>query len=87
MSEFSPQGDAAGARARLRWQCRRGLHELDLLLQRYLDQRYPQASAAEQMSFAVLLEQNDADIMDWVLGRRPAPEHLADVIRALSSDC
>jgi antitoxin CptB len=70
----------------LRWRARRGLQELDLLLQRYLNQRYPQASIAERMSFAVLLEQNDADIMDWVLGRRPAPEHLADVIRALSPD-
>ncbi len=70
----------------LRWQARRGLQELDLLLQRYLDQRYPRASAAERVSFAALLEQNDADIMDWVLGRRPAPEHLADVIRALGTD-
>ena len=69
----------------LRWHARRGLQELDLLLQRYLDQRYPRASAAERVSFAALLEQNDPDILDWVLGRRPAPEHLADVIRALSS--
>ncbi len=70
----------------LRWHTRRGLQELDLLLQRYLDQRYPRASAAERVNFAALLEQNDADIMDWVLGRQSAPKHLTDVIRALGSD-
>jgi antitoxin CptB len=70
----------------LRWHARRGLQELDVLLQRYLDQRYPRASTAERMSFAALLEQNDADIMDWVLGRQSAPKHLTDVIRALGTD-
>ncbi|MGH8128562.1 MAG: succinate dehydrogenase assembly factor 2 [Gammaproteobacteria bacterium] len=68
----------------LRWRSRRGLRELDMVLQRYLEQRYPQASPQEQAAYVELLEQNDADILDWLLGRKPAPEHLTNVIRSLS---
>lgn len=68
----------------LRWRSRRGLRELDMVLQHYLEQRYPQSPPEEQAAFVELLEQNDTDILDWLLGRKPAPEHLTDVIRSLS---
>lgn len=71
---------------RLRWRTRRGLRELDMVLQRYLKDVYPNVSAEEQAAFADLLEQNDSDMLDWLLGRRLPPEHLTDVIRALSPD-
>ncbi len=41
--------------AKLRWQCRRGTKELDLLLQRYLDSGYLLADDEEQALFAQLL--------------------------------
>lgn len=68
---------------RLRWRTRRGLRELDLILQRYLQDVYPAAPPEEQTAFADLLEQSDADILDWMLGRRLPPDHLSHVIRAL----
>lgn len=68
----------------LRWRTRRGMRELDLMLQRYLDNRYPSAPEAEQAAFAEFLEQTDADILDWLLGRSQPPSHLADVVKALS---
>lgn len=69
----------------LRWRTRRGMRELDLMLQRYLDEVYPGASAGEQAAFADLLEQSDADLLDWLLGRRIPPAHLAHVVRALGT--
>ena len=48
---------------RLYWKCRRGLLELDLVLQRYL-QRYP-----DDESLAPLLELPDNDLWDIVCGR------------------
>lgn len=68
----------------LRWRTRRGLRELDLMLQRYLSEHYPTASAADQKAFIHLLEQSDADILDWLLGRAAPPPDMANVIATLS---
>lgn len=54
---------------KLRWRCRRGMKELDLLVLGYLDRHYPTASAEEQQAFANLLEQQDPLLMAYVVGR------------------
>ena len=54
--------------ARLRWRCRRGTRELDQLLGRWLDQHYLAAPVEAQRAFARLLEHNDPDLWDWLLG-------------------
>ena len=41
---------------KLRWRCRRGMKELDLLTLGYLEAYYPTASTEEQQAFAALLE-------------------------------
>jgi antitoxin CptB len=54
--------------ARLRWQCRRGMKELDLLLGRWLEERWDGADDARRRSFQWLLEQADPDLVDWLIG-------------------
>lgn len=81
--------DAAGSSrqpsvGQLRWRTRRGLRELDLMLQRYLSEHYPSASAADQAAFVELLEQSDADILDWLLGRTEPPPNMANVVADLT---
>ena len=44
---------------RLRWQCRRGVKELDAMLGAYLDNQYAAASATEQRLFIELLALED----------------------------
>ncbi|MDH4094389.1 MAG: succinate dehydrogenase assembly factor 2 [Betaproteobacteria bacterium] len=51
------------ARERLRWKCRRGLLELDLVLQRYLERNPQDAELSE------LLDLADNDLWDIVSGR------------------
>ena len=51
------------ARERLKWKCRRGLLELDLVLERYL-RLYP-----EDAALAALLDLPDNDLWDIVSGR------------------
>ena len=51
------------ARERLRWQCRRGLLELDLVLERYLRLHPDDGELAE------LLELPDNELWDIVSGR------------------
>ena len=54
---------------KLRWRCRRGMKELDLLTLGYLEQHYPDAAAEEQQAFADLLELQDPLLMSYLVGR------------------
>ncbi|HVL36583.1 MAG TPA: succinate dehydrogenase assembly factor 2 [Burkholderiales bacterium] len=53
------------ARDRLRWRCRRGLLELDLVFERFL----PTLAEAEREAFEALLELADQPLWDIVAGR------------------
>ncbi len=53
----------------LRWQCRRGMLEVDIILMRYVEQRYEQASEEEQACFERLLQENDQRLFDWLMGK------------------
>jgi len=68
---------------RLRWQCRRGLLELDLLLSRFLEARYPELSAAEQHQFRRLLEYPDPTLLAWIQGQEPPPDSLKNLMNKI----
>ena len=72
---------------RIRWHCRRGLLELDLVLARFLDQVLPRLSPEELEGFKRLLQCSDNDLWDLVTGRlEPAPgleARLVALLRAL----
>jgi antitoxin CptB len=59
--------------ARLRWRCRRGTRELDALVGWWLDARYAQSDAVAQAAFADLLDAQDPDLWNWLVGRERAP--------------
>ena len=63
---------------RLRWQCRRGMKELDQLLTRYLDGQYTAASENDKSAFHALLELSDPELVGYLLQRRePGSEIIA----------
>ena len=67
--------------AQLRWQCRRGMRELDLLLTYYLDNNYPQASEEQKQAFRELLTLPDPDLIGYLLGGQTPPDAgLANVV-------
>jgi antitoxin CptB len=53
---------------RLRWQCRRGMLELDVALRRFLDEEYGSLEAAEQATFSRMLEAQDQTLHGWLMG-------------------
>jgi len=66
------------ARERLKWHCRRGLLELDIVLERYL------AGASPDPRLSELLELPDNDLWDIVAGRSDDyPPHLGAVVARL----
>ncbi|MDO9162981.1 MAG: succinate dehydrogenase assembly factor 2 [Methylococcaceae bacterium] len=70
--------------AKLRWQCRRGTKELDLVLQRYLQTDYSQASKEEKTLFTELLSLEDDLLASYLLGEAvPASPQLVVFISNL----
>lgn len=70
--------------SRLAWQCRRGMRELDELLQRYLEQRYPRATDDERRAFERLLGVQDAELQAYLLNHlEPSDPEMKGVIRIL----
>ena len=61
---------------RLLWRSRRGVRELDSLLVPYAQIRIKVMDTSEKHVFKLLLEQQDPDLLDWLLGRR-RPECLS----------
>lgn len=67
--------------ARLRWRCRRGTKELDILLGRFLDRGYHDLSSEERVIFAQLLDEQDDRLQAWFLGvERPADKGVAALV-------
>ena len=54
---------------RLRWKCRRGLLELDLVLERFLQAEGESLSEGDAAALGELLEQADNDLWDLMIGR------------------
>ncbi len=69
---------------RLRWRCRRGAKELDVLLSAYLERHYARAGAAEQADFQRLLEYADPDLLQLLLGNLDTDDQgIADLARKI----
>ena len=71
--------------ARLRWRCRRGMLENDLLLARFLDRRGDHLSHAEVAGLDRLLDLPDGELWDLLCGRAtadPALQALLDQLNA-----
>jgi antitoxin CptB len=69
---------------RLRWRCRRGMRELDVVLSRYLERDWPTAGAGERDAFRALLERQDPELNALLLGAlEPESEAVAHVLERL----
>ena len=71
--------------ARLRWRCRRGMRELDRLLEAFVERDYAALDADGRVRFDALLELPDPRLAGYLLGRErpvdPADEALIARIR------
>jgi antitoxin CptB len=71
---------------RLRYRAwHRGTREMDLMLGPYADARLDTMAPADLDRFEALLEEADTDLLDWLMGARPAPadadhQFLADLL-------
>ena len=66
---------------RLRWQCRRGMLELDLLLEGFLERVYSDLPQGQQRTFCRILEYPDQLLLDWLVGEIiPADPEIRELV-------
>ncbi len=53
---------------RLRWACRRGMLELDVLFMPFVEEAYDELSAENKAIFERLLECQDPELFAWFMG-------------------
>jgi antitoxin CptB len=58
---------------RLSWRCRRGLLELDIVLQRFVEKHLPTLTTAELSTLNQLLDLPDNEFLDVITQRQPLP--------------
>ncbi|BAU48219.1 hypothetical protein SVA_1659 [Sulfurifustis variabilis] len=70
--------------ARLRWRCRRGLLELDVLFKNFLERRYGELDETERAAFDRLLDRPDQQLLAWFYGQQnPDDDELARLVRKI----
>jgi len=71
-------------KSRLYWQCRRGMLELDYLLQHFFQQRFDHLSQEQQDAFEKLLGCEDDQLFRYLFGGlKPLQKDLVDVIESI----
>ncbi len=83
-----PQSGQETAEARLKrmrmrsW--RRGTKEMDLVLGPWADEHLATLDDATLAIYDVLLEENDQDLMAWILGQSAAPDQIAGLLARIA---
>ena len=72
------------SRARLRWRCRRGMKELDLLLGDFLESNLTRLDETRAVTFERLLNHSDDELSDWLIhGTSPVDDDIARLVREI----
>ncbi|BCL71267.1 conserved hypothetical protein [Vibrio nigripulchritudo MADA3029] len=58
----------AEEKARIKWACRRGMLELDVVIMPFYEEQFESLSEQEQKDFVSLLECDDPDLFTWIMG-------------------
>lgn len=74
-------------KARLVWKCRRGMLELDLILQKVLEKGLSTMSDEQQVMFDLLLDNIDPELYAWLMGyEEPADKGLKKIVEFLRAN-
>lgn len=67
--------------SKLHWACRRGMLELDILLNNFLDEAYGKLASEDKMRFVGLLSSTDPELFAWLMGHEtPEDPELKSIV-------
>jgi antitoxin CptB len=56
-------------KSRLAWRCRRGMREMDILFEKFVQKEYDRLTREQKQLFDRFLDEPDADIYAWITGK------------------
>lgn len=69
---------------RIKWRCRRGMLELDVMLQGFFEKRFQKLDYQQQLMFTRLLDYPDQDLLEWLSGNPDdANKDVKDIVEQL----
>ncbi|MGB5226498.1 MAG: succinate dehydrogenase assembly factor 2 [Arenicellales bacterium] len=71
------------APGRLRWQCRRGMLELDVMLNRFLDQHWGDIDNDLKQELELLLVNSDQQLQKWLCEGMEADNEVRNIVSRL----
>lgn len=86
LKEHSPKNEPIEVRKKRLYMrsIRRGIKEMDILLQNYADKHLETMDVAELDVYEAMLNENDQDLYQWVTGQVAPPAELADLVNKVS---
>ena len=71
-------------KSRLLWRCRRGIKEMDIIFQDFINHSYDQLTDDKKNTFSRLLDEQDLDILNWIMGKdKPYDNELVNIINII----
>ena len=72
--------------SKLRWRCRRGTKELDIMLTRFVDRYIDELTDQQVSDFKRLLAQQDPELNQWLIEQdSPKDKGLSDIVQCIQS--
>jgi antitoxin CptB len=71
--------------SKLKWKCRKGVRELDILLSKYIETSYDILSPKEKDIFVEFIEKDTYEILDILMNKKNSNEKFINIIAALKS--
>ena len=65
---------------RIRWQCRRGMLELDVMLRRFVDQKWTGLDDILKQEFELLLGYSDQQLQGWLANEQKPDREVREIV-------
>ena len=73
------------SKKQIAWQCRRGMLELDMILNRLLNEEYDDLTDEYCQQFSELLKEEDTTLWRWLVESKEVPTKYAKIIERLNA--
>lgn len=72
-------------KAKLKWHCRRGMLELDLILNHFVENNLDDLSEVQIQEFETLLTYPDPELFSWLMGNTsPVDKELKEIVELIN---
>ena len=71
--------------SQVKWKCRKGLRELDILLSKYFEEKYPNLTEEDKLVFLEFIELDTYAILDMLTNKATDDVKYKNILLALKS--